>query len=100
MHAAPGGVPDPNGEFNAMRINSPGAAPGPGSTYIQAVTWTGPDCPQAATVVSYSESGNLRWPHYGDQTELFSHRRWATAWFTPAQVRAHAVSVTALSGNA
>jgi acyl-homoserine-lactone acylase len=95
----PGGVPDPNGEFNAMQIDSPGAAPGPASTYIQAVTWTGRDCPQAATVVTYSESDNPRSPYYDDQTELFSHRQWATTYFTPAQVSAHAVSVTAVSSG-
>jgi acyl-homoserine-lactone acylase len=95
----PGGVPDPNGEFNAMQIDSPGAAPGPASTYIQAVTWTGRDCPKAATVVTYSESDNPRSPYYDDQTELFSHRQWATAYFTPAQVSAHAVSVTAVSSG-
>ncbi|HEY3954497.1 MAG TPA: penicillin acylase family protein [Streptosporangiaceae bacterium] len=96
----PGGIADPNGELNAMTIDSPGQTPGTSSTYIQAVTWTGRDCPEAATVVAYSESDNPRSPYYDDQTRLFSHRQWATAYFTPAQVRAHAVSVTAVSSRA
>jgi acyl-homoserine-lactone acylase len=96
----PGGIPDPNGEFNAMDINSPGAIPGTSSTYIQAVTWAwGNACPQAATVVAYSESDNPASAHYDDQTELFSRRQWATAYFCPAQVAAHAVSVTVVSGG-
>jgi acyl-homoserine-lactone acylase len=96
----PGGIPDPNGEFNAMDISSPGAIPGTSSTYIQAVTWaSGSPCPQAATVVAYSESDNPASAHYDDQTRLFSRRQWATAYFCPAQVAAHAASVTVVSGR-
>jgi acyl-homoserine-lactone acylase len=96
----PGGIPDPNGEFNAMDISSPGAIPGTSSTYVQVVTWaSGNQCPQAATVVAYSESDNPASAHYDDQTKLFSRRQWATAYFCPAQVAAHAVSVTAVSGG-
>jgi len=96
----PGGIPDPNGELNAMDINSPGAIPGTSSTYIQAVTWaSGNPCPQAATVVAYSESDNPASAHCDDQTKLFSRRQWATAYFCPAQVAAHAVSVAVVSGG-
>jgi acyl-homoserine-lactone acylase len=95
----PGGTADPNGELNAMQISSPGAIPGTSSTYIQAVTWTGRDRPEAATVLSYSESDNPDSPYYDDQTRLFSRRQWATAYFTPAQVAAHAVSITRLSSG-
>jgi acyl-homoserine-lactone acylase len=95
----PGGIPDPNGEFNAMDISPPGAVTGASSTYVQVVTWApGDPCPQAATVVAYSESDNPASPYYNDQTRLFSHRQWATAYFTPAQVTAHALSTTAVSG--
>jgi acyl-homoserine-lactone acylase len=96
--AMPGGIPDPNGEFNAMDINPPGAIPGTSSTYVQVVTWTpGDPCPEAATVVAYGESDNPDSPYYDDQTRLFSHRQWATAYFSPAQVAAHALSTTVLS---
>ncbi|HEX3925740.1 MAG TPA: penicillin acylase family protein [Streptosporangiaceae bacterium] len=96
----PGGPADPNGELNAMYINSPGAVPALGSTYIQVVTWASGDrCPEAATVLTYSESDNPASPHYADQTKLFSRRQWATAYFCPAQVAAHAVSVTVVSGR-
>jgi acyl-homoserine-lactone acylase len=97
--AMPGGIPDPNGELNAMDINSPGGTPGTSSTYIQVVTWApGNPCPQAATVVAYSESDNPASPYYNDQTRLFSHREWATAYFSPAQVTAHALSTMVVSG--
>ncbi len=64
----------------------PGAVPDRGSSYIQDVfvTWTSGDpCPEAATLLTYSESDNPASPHYADQTDLFSHRQWATAYFCP-----------------
>jgi acyl-homoserine-lactone acylase len=48
-------------------------------------------------VVAYSESDNRASPHYDDQTKLFSQRQWATAYFSPRQVAAHAVSITVAS---
>ena len=96
----PGGPADPNGELNAMYVSSPGAIPSLGSTYIQVVTWASGDaCPEAATVLTYSESDNPRSPHYDDQTKLYSSRQWATAYFCPAQVAAHETSVTVVSGG-
>ena len=94
----PGGPGDPDGELNAIyQFGGPGSVPLYGSSYIQVVTWkTGDRCPQAATLLTYSESDNPTSPHYADQTELFSHREFATAYFCPAQVTAHAVSTTVL----
>lgn len=98
----PGGPGDPEGEFNAIYDNvlrSPGTDPSLGSSYIQAVTWgSGGHCPEAATLVAYSESANPSSPHYADQTELFSKGQWVTADFCPAQVAAHAISTTVLHG--
>lgn len=50
-------------------------------------------------MLAYSESANPASPHYDDQTKLFSRRQWATGYFCPAQVAAHAVSTTVLSGG-
>ncbi len=90
----PGGPADPLGEFNGIdQFGPPGSIPLYGSSYIQIVTWkSGDPCPQAATVLTYSESANPASPHYADQTELFSHRGWVYPYFCPAQVAAHAVS--------
>ncbi len=91
----PGGPGDPFGEFNGIYQNQPGADPAFSSSYIQDVTWsTGNPCPEAATLLTYSESDNPDSPYYADQTELFSHSEWVTADFCPAQVSAHAVSTT------
>ena len=50
-------------------------------------------------MLTYSESDNPASPHYADQTELFSHKQWVTAYFSPAQVTAHAISTTILRGR-
>jgi acyl-homoserine-lactone acylase len=96
----PGGPGDPDGEFDGIYqsvLQDPGTDPGIGSSYIQDVTWTtGDPCPEAATLLTYSESDNPDSPYYADQTELFSHSQWVTAYFCPAQVAAHAVSTTVL----
>ncbi len=98
----PGGPGDPNGEFNAIYQNllRPGSVPSAGSSYIQDVTWTsGDSCPEAATLLTYSQSDNPTSPHYADQTELFSRSQWVTAYFCPDQVAAHAVSTVVLTGS-
>ncbi len=99
----PGGPGDPDGEFNAIYqdvLNQPGADPSIGSSYLQAVTWTpGDPCPDAAALLTYSESADPDSPHYADQTELFSRQRWAPAYFCTAQVAAHAVSATVVRGH-
>jgi len=96
----PGGPPDPLGEFNGIdQSGPPGSIPLFGSSYIQVVTWrTGDRCPQAATMLTYSESANPASPHYADQTKLFSDRDWVTPYFCPAQVAAHAVSTVTVRG--
>lgn len=93
----PGGPADPDGEFNGISQAQPGADPYSGSSYIQDVTWsTGGRCPEAATLLTYSESDNPDSPYYADQTELFSHSQWVTAYFCAFQVAEHAVSTTVL----
>lgn len=98
----PGGPGDPDGEFNGIYQppQQPGADPAGGSSYIQDVSWTtGDRCPEAATLLTYSESVNPESPYYADQTELFSHRQWVTAYFCPAQVAAHATSTVVLRSH-
>jgi acyl-homoserine-lactone acylase len=96
----PGGPGDPDGDFNAVYSDiagHPGADPSMGSSYLQVVTWTGGSrCPAAATLVTYSESASPASPHDADQTRLFSQRKWATGYFCPGQVAAHALSTTVL----
>jgi acyl-homoserine-lactone acylase len=99
----PGGPGDPDGEFNAVYeqvVQQPGVGPSDGSSYIQVVTWhPGDACPEAATLLTYSESADPGSPYYADQTELFSRSQWVTPYFCPAQVAAHAISTVVLHGG-
>lgn len=66
-----------------------GVTPVHGSSYIQVVTF-GDTGPQADAVLSYSQSTNPASPHFGDQTLLYSAKRWVRLPFTPAEVAADA----------
>ncbi|HET6857107.1 MAG TPA: penicillin acylase family protein [Streptomyces sp.] len=52
-----------------------------GSSYIQAVGWNGGRCPQARTLLTYSQSSNPDSPYFSDQTKLYSGERWVTSRF-------------------
>jgi acyl-homoserine-lactone acylase len=52
-----------------------------GSSHIQAVSFTGGRCPDAATLLTYSQSGNPASPHFADQTKLFSAGQWVRTRF-------------------
>jgi acyl-homoserine-lactone acylase len=47
-----------------------------GSSYIQIVTWDDTPCPDAAQILTYSQSTDPTSPHYADQTKLFSDHGW------------------------
>lgn len=52
-----------------------------GSSHIQAVSFTGGHCPDAATLLTYSQSSDPTSRHHADQTELFSAGRWVRSRF-------------------
>jgi acyl-homoserine-lactone acylase len=93
-----GGVADPNGEFNALYTDFvPGVGftePYLGTSYVQVVTWNKTSCPDAVSILTYSESTNPRSRHVSDQTLLFSRKRWVTDPFCLAAVRAATVTTT------
>jgi acyl-homoserine-lactone acylase len=53
--------------------------------------------PVSQGVLTYSQSTNPDSPHFGDQTELYSRKGWDDLRFTPAAVKAGAVSMVTLS---
>ena len=88
IHGGPG---DPNGNFNA--ISAPftaGKGFGDvqhGSSYVQVVGWKPRNaCPDARTILTYSESTDPTSPHYADQTDLFSQKRWVRGLFCKRDV--------------
>ncbi|MFJ8668711.1 penicillin acylase family protein [Streptomyces sp. NPDC093600] len=52
-----------------------------GTSHVQAVGWDGSRCPVARTLLTYSQSSNVRSPHFSDQTELYAGERWVTSRF-------------------
>ena len=52
-----------------------------GSSHVQVVSYTGGRCPDAATLLTYSQSSNPASPHHADQTTLFSAGKWVRSRF-------------------
>jgi acyl-homoserine-lactone acylase len=52
-----------------------------GSSHIQVVSFTGGRCPDAATLLTYSQSEDPTSQHFADQTELFAAGRWVRSRF-------------------
>ena len=57
-----------------------------GSSYVQVVTWGAGRCPDARTILTYSQSTNSRSRFYADQTRMFSRKKWVTDLFCRAAV--------------
>ena len=97
-HGGPGGL----GVFNAVAApwsatkGYVGQLPH-GSSFIQVVQFNGNGCPDARTILTYSQSTNPRSPHYADQTKLFSQSKWATDHFCAADVKRATLSTLHLT---
>jgi acyl-homoserine-lactone acylase len=57
-----------------------------GSSYIQAVSYDGDNCPDAQTLLTYSQSTDPTSPYYSDQTKLFSQGKWVEARFCEREI--------------
>ncbi|MEA2392065.1 MAG: acyl-homoserine-lactone acylase, partial [Solirubrobacteraceae bacterium] len=97
IHGGPG---DPNGQFNAIHApfhSGSGFAPiDHGSSFIQVVTWHAGHCPDARTIITYSQSSNPRSRYAADQTALFSRKRWVVDRYCRADVLRATLSTTTL----
>lgn len=97
IHGGPG---DPDGQFNAINVDwVPGkgvSEPEHGSSYVQVVTWHNRSCPDARTILTYSESTNPKSPFYSDQTKLFSKKKWVAVRFCQKAIRRGTKSTTTL----
>jgi acyl-homoserine-lactone acylase len=52
-----------------------------GSAYLHVVAFDGGLCPDAVSLLAYSQSDDRGSPHHIDQTELFSRKEWVTERF-------------------
>jgi acyl-homoserine-lactone acylase len=103
LHGGPG---DPDGDFNAIYSDvfdpsARGDEPTLGSSYIQVTTWHSKDrCPDAHTILTYSQSANPNSPYYTDQTKLYSKKKWVHEVFCAKAVKAATTSTKHLTGTA
>ena len=74
------GGPGTDGDFNAINVkwvDGKGVGePEHGSSYVQVVTWGKSRCPNARTILTYSQSVDPNSPFSADQTRLYSQKRW------------------------
>jgi acyl-homoserine-lactone acylase len=98
-HGGPGTL----GVFNALNStwNAKTGYVGPlshGSSFIQVVAFNGSGCPDARTILTYSQSTNPKDAHYADQTRLFSRSGWVTDRFCESAIAAGTLSTKRLQG--
>jgi acyl-homoserine-lactone acylase len=97
------GGPGTLGVFNAMNSSwSPTrgyvGALQHGSSFVQVVSFDADGCPDARTILTYSQSTNPASAHYADQTRLYSQGGWVTDHFCAGDVRDNAVNELHLRG--
>lgn len=101
IHGGPG---DPEGTFNAINVGGfngtdYGDIPH-GSSFVQVVAFNGTPCPDAATILTYSQSTNPNSPYFADQTRMFSNKQWVTDEFCESQIMSDPnLTVTTISEN-
>ena len=86
IHGGPGG----QGVFNAISATWNGRGYPDivhGSSYVQAVQLTA-GCPNARTILTYSQSVNPRSPYFADQTRMYSRREWNPMRFCAKEILA------------
>ena len=94
---------DPHGDLNAIwttwEKNKGLTEVTGGSSFVQVVTWGPSPCPNARTILTYSESENRSSPHHFDQTLLFRDKRWVFDRFCASQISASPdLTMTVLNG--
>ena len=91
------------GVFNALAVvwDAKKGYVGPlahGSSFIQTVAFDGDGCPDARTILTYSQSTNPTSEHFSDQTALFSRSGWVTDRFCDGDVAAGTLRTERLRG--
>lgn len=97
IHGGPGEM----GVFNAITAPWVAGTGYPdivhGSSFIQVVNFDDDDCPNARTILTYSQSANPASPHYADQTRLYSDSGWVPARFCESEIAGHVTETLTLS---
>jgi acyl-homoserine-lactone acylase len=84
------GCTDDEGCFNVIESDRDDKGrydPYTGSSFVMTAAFDAKGRPHGAAILTYSQSENPRSPHYVDQTELFSQKKWIPIRFTERQIR-------------
>jgi acyl-homoserine-lactone acylase len=85
IHGGPGTL----GVFNALNVSWVPDKGYPdvrhGSSHVQAVELTG-KCPEARTILTYSQSSSPESPYFGDQTRMYADKQWVDFPFCEADI--------------
>jgi acyl-homoserine-lactone acylase len=92
-----GGGTDELAVMNLITSNEPGTDPSNGSGYMHVVGFNGTECPDAVTLLTYSQSSEPSSPHYSDQTALFAKKEWVTSRFCEQDIAAATVETLTLT---
>ena len=88
IHGGPGTL----GVFNALNVGWNATKGYPdvahGSSYVQVVSFDGDGCPDARSILTYSQSTDPTSPYYADQTRMYAEKKWVTMRFCEADVLA------------
>ncbi len=97
------GGPDGTGSFNVITAPFDAKRGFPdvvhGSSYVQVVE-TGGKCPDARTILTYSQSSDPTSEFYADQTRMFSEKKWIDLPFCRSEIEADTALRTTLLGAA
>ncbi len=97
IHGGPGLL----GVFNAITTPWVGGTGYPdivhGSSFIEVVSFDGDDCPDARTILTYSQSANPDSSHFADQTHLYSDGGWVPARYCESEIAPNVTSTRSLS---
>ncbi len=85
IHGGPGTL----GVFNAINVSFSDGKGYPnvphGSSFVMATRFTD-NCPKSRSILTYSQSTNPNSPHFADQTEMYSDKRWVDMLFCRKEI--------------
>lgn len=68
-----------------------------GNSYIQTVTWDETECPDAYSVLTYSQSTDPESPHFADLTQVYSDESWNDVPYCASDIEAQKISEVEIS---
>lgn len=97
VHGGPGAL----GVFNAINVSWLGEDAynnvDHGSSFVMTVSFTGDDCPDVGTILTYSQSTDETSPYWDDQLRLYGDKEWVDVPFCQDELAAADPEVTTVT---